>query len=67
MKNKIDPEVDNPDNYKFTIFYFNSNDKRVIVPKRNRYFGWTLNFGNIYAYLILGSFIAIIILYKFFL
>lgn len=67
MKNEMDPEVDNPDNYKFTIFYFNPNDKRVIVPKRNRFLGWTLNFGNIYSYFILGSFIAIIVFYKFFL
>ncbi len=67
MMNEMDPEVDNPENYKFTIFYFNPKDNRVIVPKRNRFFGWTLNFASIYAYLILGTFIAIIILYKFFL
>ncbi len=63
----MDPEVDNPENYKFTIFYFNPKDKRAIVPKRNRLLGWTLNFGNIYAYLIFGFFIAIIVLYKNFL
>ena len=67
MNNEMDPEVDNPENYKFTIFYFNPKDKRVIVPKRNRFLGCTLNFANIYAYLILGSFIGIIILHKFFL
>ncbi len=67
MNHDMDPEVDNPDNYRFTIFYFNANDKRVIVPKRNRYFGWTLNFGSVYAYLILGSLITIILLSEFFL
>ena len=67
MKNDFDPEVDNPENYKFTIFYFNPKDKRVIVPKRNRYLGWTLNFGNINAYLLVGFIILVLLLYKFFL
>ncbi len=67
MRNQMDPEVDNPENYKFTVFYFNPKDKRVIVPKRNRFLGWTLNFGNIYAYLLLGSVILVLLLHKFFL
>lgn len=67
MKNDFDPEVENPDNYRFTILYFNPSDKRVIVPKRNRYLGWTLNFANIYSYLLLGSVILILILSKIFL
>ncbi len=67
MKNDFDPEVDNPENYKFTIFYFNPKDKRVIVPKRNIYLGWTLNLGNINAYLLLGSVILVLLLTKLFL
>ena len=67
MKNDFDPEVDNPENYKFTIFYFNPKDKRVIVPKRTRYLGWTINFGNINSYLLLSSVILVLLLTNFFL
>ena len=49
MTNDFNPEVDNPENYKFTVFYFNPKDKRVVVPKRNKYLGWTINCGNIYT------------------
>ena len=45
-----DPMVDNPDNYKLGIFYFNRKDKRAIVPKRKRFFGWTVNFARPFAY-----------------
>ena len=67
MKDDFDLEVDNPENYKFTIFYFNPKDKRVIVPKRTRYLGWTINLGNINAYLLLGTVILVLLLYKLFL
>ncbi len=62
MKNNFDPEVDNPDNYKFTIFYYNPSDKRIIVPKRHKYLGWTLNFGNHFTYLVVISIISILVL-----
>ncbi len=42
-----------PENYKWGIFYFNSKDPRMLVPKRYRMMGWTLNFANPYSYLIL--------------
>lgn len=42
-----------PENYKWGIFYFNSKDPRILVPKRNRLMGWTLNFANPYSYFIL--------------
>jgi len=63
MKNNFDPEVDNPDNYKFTVFYFNPKDKRIVVPKRNKNMGWTLNFGNHFTYLLLIGILAVIILF----
>ena len=31
MNNDIDKYVDNAENYKYTIFYFNSKDSRIIV------------------------------------
>ena len=57
-------EIDNPDNYKFYVFYFNSKDKRIIVPKQNRLRGWTLNFGNLYSYLLLAIIFLAILLYN---
>lgn len=44
---------DDPTNYKWRIFYFNLKDSRTVVSKRSRMLGWTLNFANIYTYLII--------------
>ncbi|MFK5855695.1 MAG: DUF5808 domain-containing protein [Bacteroidota bacterium] len=66
MKNKFDREVNNPNNYKYGIFYYNSDDHRIFVPKRNRNMGWTLNFGNHFTYLMLGFIISAIILFNIF-
>jgi len=33
----------NPDNWKLGIFYFCRADSRIVVPKRIRGLGWTLN------------------------
>jgi uncharacterized membrane protein len=33
-------------NWKWGIFYFNKDDKRIFPPKRNKYLGWTVNFAN---------------------
>ena len=41
----MDP-VDDKRNYKYGVFYFNPDDKRVIVPKRIRPFGFTFNFAR---------------------
>jgi uncharacterized membrane protein len=56
-----DPMVDNPQNYKLGIFYFNRKDKRLIVPKRKRMLGWTMNFARPGAYLWVIIIIAIVI------
>ena len=48
-----DRMIDDPTNYKWGIFYFNRKDVRVLVPKRLRGMGWTLNFANIYTYLLI--------------
>jgi len=57
-----DRMINDPINYKWGIFYFNRKDDRDVVPKRSRMMGWTLNFGNIYAYILLILIIAIVIL-----
>jgi uncharacterized membrane protein len=45
--------IDDPMNYKWGIFYFNKKDRRIMVPKRSKSMGWTMNFANIYSYIIL--------------
>jgi uncharacterized membrane protein len=42
-----------PKNRKLGILYFNKEDKRIIVPKRIGFLGWTLNFANPIVYVIL--------------
>lgn len=63
----IDRDIKNPDNYKLSIFYFNKDDKRIIVPKQDKYRGWTLNFGNKYTYLSLIVIVLIGLCAKYFL
>lgn len=58
-----DRMIDDPTNYKWAIFYFNPKDSRILVPKRSRSMGWTLNFANIYSYLLLLAVIGIGVLY----
>ena len=58
-----DRMIDDPMNYKWGIFYFNRKDSRIVVPKRVRGMGWTLNFGNIYAYFLIVLVIAAGILF----
>ena len=65
MRNKLSKETNDfmskdPDNWK-GIFYVNKKDPRILVPKINPSLGWTLNFGNIYAYIGLIAIILIII------
>jgi uncharacterized membrane protein len=52
-----------PSNWKFGIFYFNKNDKRIFPPKRIKSLGWTINFANpISILVIVGSIIMLFIL-----
>jgi uncharacterized membrane protein len=59
-----DRMISDPTNYKWGIFYFNPKDPRVIVPKRIQAMGWTLNFGNIYTYLLFIGIVAVILVTK---
>ncbi len=45
-QDKYDKWHDDPENWKFGIFYFNKEDKRIFPPKRISWLGWTINFGN---------------------
>ncbi len=63
MKDKFNNhDLKNPDNYKWGIFYFNRNDNRVFVPKQQWGLGYTLNFGNPFAQLIILALAAAIII-----
>lgn len=48
-----DRKINDPTNYKWGIIYFNRNDRRIMVPKRSKSMGWTLNFANFYSYILL--------------
>jgi uncharacterized membrane protein len=67
MKSEFDDqdELDrmrlDPDNYKWGIFYFNPRDSRIFLPKRIPFMGFTLNFANPYAYLIMILLLAVIL------
>lgn len=58
-KENYDLMSKDPSNWK-GIFYVNLKDPRMIVPKINPSLGWTLNFGNVYAYIGLITLIIII-------
>ena len=58
-----DRMINDPTNYKWGIFYFNAKDRRILVPKRARMMGWTLNFASIYTYLLILGLIAIGLIY----
>lgn len=68
MKKKLEKEIidamsKNPNNWK-GIFYVNNKDPRIIVPKKNPSFGWTLNFGHKVSYLGILVIILIIVAYQ---
>ena len=52
LKEKWDSH-DNPDNWKWGLFYYNKMDKRIFPPKRIPGLGWTVNFANPYSFLTL--------------
>ena len=54
--------VDDIHNYKWNIFYYNPEDARIIVPKRIRLFGWSLNFARKESYLVLFLTMEVIVL-----
>jgi len=45
--------TENIANYRLGIFYFNKADSRIIVPKKEKMMGWTLNFAHFTSYFVL--------------
>jgi len=56
----MEPTEDS-NNYKYGVFYYNKDDSRIIVPKRIKYMGWTVNFAHPLSYLIIGGILAVVI------
>ncbi|WDF48060.1 DUF5808 domain-containing protein [Chryseobacterium sp. KACC 21268] len=49
--------------WKYGIFYYNKEDKRLFPPKRNPALGWTINFANaksIFAFVVMMCFFLFI-------
>ena len=55
---------DDPKNWKLRIFYFNKADKRIVISKRLKLFGWTLNFANPISYIIMIALVLVILFLK---
>jgi uncharacterized membrane protein len=51
-----------PNNWKWGVFYFNREDKRLLVPKRIALLGWTINFANPRSILFFLVFIGVLFL-----
>lgn len=69
MKLKVSKELkenwhEDPKNWILGFLYFNKSDRRVIVPKRNPFMGWTVNFASIYSYFILVFIIGLFVILK---
>jgi len=58
----MDTWHDDPKNWKLGIFYYNPLDKRILPPKRVKYFGWTVNFANPLSYLTLLGIVIIAVI-----
>lgn len=50
---KYDPLWENPDHWKWHLVYVCEKDPRVIVPKKPKWMGRTLNFAHPRSYLVL--------------
>jgi uncharacterized membrane protein len=51
---------DNANHWRLVIFYFNRQDRRLLVPKRHG-LGWTLNFAHAGAWVIIGALIVLLV------
>lgn len=55
------PNFNDSSHWKWGIFYFNPQDKRLIVPKRVESLGLTINFANPWSILFVLVLILLII------
>ncbi len=52
----------NPEKYKWGLFYFDPKDLRIFVPKGHVLRGWTLNFGNPISYFVISVIVAVLVI-----
>jgi uncharacterized membrane protein len=64
---KQDFQHDDPLNWKWGIFYVNRLDNRLIVPKRIKSLGWTLNFAHLKVWIGIILILVFLILTKLYL
>lgn len=65
-KETFDKWHNDPSNWKWGIFYFNKNDKRIFPPKKIKLLGWTVNFANPISILVfLALILAVFVLSKY--
>jgi uncharacterized membrane protein len=51
-----------PSNWILGVFYFNPKDKRLLVLKRLKFFGMTLNFAHPFSMVLLGGLVTMAVL-----
>ena len=51
-----------PANWKWGVFYYNRQDKRLFPPKKYPALGWTINYANPFSILALALIVVIVIL-----
>ena len=56
-----DFQHEDPENWKWGVFYFNKKDFRFIVPKQNQMMGWTFNFAHPITFTVLVLILAMIV------
>jgi uncharacterized membrane protein len=45
--------------YFYESIYYSKNDTRLLVPKKMKWMGWTLNFAHPYAYATFGAIVGV--------
>ena len=55
-----------PNNWKWGIFYYNPEDHRILVPKRTKWLGWTTNFGYMPSVIVFWVIMAVLVLLFYF-
>lgn len=67
FNNDRDEETQNewqndPDNWIWGIFYYNSKDNRLFAPKKIKQLGWTINFANPNSLFLVLLIVAILLI-----
>jgi uncharacterized membrane protein len=58
---QYDAWTDDPENWRYSFFYYNPKDDRLLPPKRNRMLGWTINFANPKSIIVFAILLAAVV------